>query len=63
VRKHVDAIAVLAIVLGFLAFTKVPDSRLVLGMNRVAVHIQNTIERIQSRHLRDVVQYPIPRLH
>ena len=66
-RKHVDAIALLLILLGFLAFTKTPDSRLFRGVNRVAIRIQNRmqnkIERIESRHFRDVVNYSIPRLH
>ncbi len=56
-RKHVDAIALLVIVLGFLAFAKAPDSRLFRGVNRAAVHIQNAIERIEMRHFPDVVQY------
>ena len=62
-RKHVDAIALLVILLGFLAFTKAPDSGLFRGVNRAAIHIQNTIERIETGHFRDVVQFSIPRLH
>ena len=46
-RKHVDAIALLAIVLGLLAFTKAPDLRLFRGVNRAALRIQNAIERIE----------------
>ena len=61
--KHVDAIALLVILLGFLALTKAPESPLFRGVNRAATHIQNTIERIETRHFRDVVQYSIPRLH
>ena len=63
-RKHVDAIALLVILLGFLAFTKAPDSRV---FNRVAIRIQNRIqnkiERIESTRFREVVNYSIPRFH
>jgi hypothetical protein len=62
VRKHVDAIALLLILLGFLAFSKAPDSRLARGVNRAATRIQNAIERIEMRHFRDIVRTSLPRL-
>ncbi len=61
-RKHVDGIALLVILLGFLAVTKAPNSCVLRGVNRAAVHLQNAIERIETRHLRDVVNHSFPSL-
>ena len=54
-KKHVDAIALAAIVVGFLAYTGVHNARVFPRIDRFGTHVNHVVERIEM-HARQILE-------